>query len=182
MKYFILTTILFFYLIQLNGCMMMHGGMMGKSHSSHTQAEDNVKPIVKDATIGDYHLVAEFPSLVQHSETKFSLKIILPNESLWTNAHVRIKISEGKENEIDEVLSPSNEGKYEYSFPVHEKGLYTIAFVVEQLDESLLKMPIILSSEQTVQEMKHKNTGDNETSLWYYVGGVAMVVMMGRIF
>ncbi|MBS4027370.1 MAG: hypothetical protein KGZ58_01935 [Ignavibacteriales bacterium] len=174
-----------------SGCMMfMHGGMMGDSHDSQSQNKHDMKPTVKEVTVGDYRIVAEFPHLMQHEETNFTLKIFSSKDSLWTNAKVRIQVAnENKEKLVDEILSSSEKQMYDYQFIPHEKGKFTISFVVEQLDESLLKMPITLSETLETMEMgeSHQNHSSGfELTPTMVVGGVVMlammVVMMGRIF
>jgi hypothetical protein len=185
---FIASTILLSFF--LTGCMMfMHGGMShGNSHNEHSESQ--MPPtITKDVTIGDYHLVAEFPHLMKEMETTFSLRIYKSKDSLWTNASVRIRISKenGKEKFlVDEIVMPSADNEYAFSFSPNDESKYVIEFLVEQLDESLLKQPISLSATQEVMQMKMDHGSDSETSPWMYVGGAVMLAMMvamiGRIF
>lgn len=169
--------------------MFMHGRMLhGNSHNEHSESQ--MPPtITKDVTIGDYHLIAEFPHLMKEMETTFSLRIYKSKDSLWTNARVRIRISKENEKEkflVDERVRLSTDNEYAFSFSPNNESKYVIEFLVEQLDESLLKQPISLSATQEVMQMQMNHGGDSENSPWMYVGGAVMlammIVMVGRIF
>ncbi len=178
------------FLISLNSCMMfMHGGMQHDNHDSSSIEQS----IVKDVSIGKYHIIAEFPPLQQHQETNFTLKIFSSKDSLWIRATIRLEISEGNEDdgkpaEVVQLLSPSENNMYEYAFTPHEEANYNINFIVEQIDSTELPSLIFLSADRFAKPMtmEHSEHSSFELSPMMLVGGIAMlammVVMFGRIF
>ena len=46
--------------------------------------------------------------------------------------------------------SPSDNGRYEFSFTPQEKGTYRIAFLIEKVGDTRLDKPLILSATQEV--------------------------------
>ena len=173
--------------IATSGCMMMGmgGGMMG---SDAQQQGEEKERIIKEMMFGDYRIVAEFPPLRVDEESILLLHIHSRNDSLSTAAAVRVIVSLGEQKDgaehvlLEEVGTPRGHGEYEYFFTPHEEGYYRLSFLVEQLDDSPLREPLILSATQEVKTMEN-SMGNMEQktspiSPLLIVGGAAMVAMM----
>lgn len=172
----------------LSGCMMMGG------HDSH-QAQDaeESERIVKEVILGDYRIVAEFPPLLEGQESLLLLHVHSSDSSRSIAAIARIIISreevqEGVENIlIQEVLTPSEDGMYAYSFTPGEAGPFHLTFLVEQLGDLPLKKPLILSATQEVRamsenEMDKSDHGSFSMTPLFIVGGAVMAAMMLLMF
>ena len=143
----------------LTGCMMMGmcGGMMGGGGQQQSQAAREGEPIVKETTYDNYRIVAEFLPLKQLQESDMSLRIRSSSDSRSVAATVTIIITVAKreggaENVIlEERLSPTKNGEYNYSFTPHDSGVYHITFLIEQLGNTVLEKPVILSGAHRVE-------------------------------
>jgi len=179
----------------LNGCMMMgmSGGMMRGDHSHQTHDAEASERIVKEMIVDDYHLIAEFPPLLQGRESILSLHIHSSDSSHSIPAAAKIIISreeaqEGIENILmQEVLAKSEEGMYTYAFTPRETGSHRLTFLLERLGDSPSKEPLILSTKQVVKAMSEgdmdmKNQGGFSVTPLLIVGGAVMVAMMLLMF
>ncbi len=146
-----------FSIIALSGCMMMGmcGGMMGDMQHQSQEAPGK-GPITKEMIFGGYRIVAEFSSLEQHKKSLLSLRVRSLNDASWTSSTVRIIITIGQKNNgeenvlLEELLTQSGNGAYEFSFTPQEKGTYRIAFLIENVGDTRLEKPLILSAAQEV--------------------------------
>lgn len=142
-----------FGIIALNGCMTMGmcGSMMGSNQSQEAAEKE---PIVKEMTYGDYRIVAGFSPLEQHKKSLLSLRVRSLNDAPAISSTVRIIITigqtkDGEENVLlEELLTQSGDGAYEFSFTPQKKGTYRIAFLIEKLGDTRLEKPLILSAAQ----------------------------------
>lgn len=158
-----------FSVAAMSGCMMMGmcGGMMGSNQSQEAAEKE---PIVKEMTYGDYRIVAEFSALEQHKKSLLSLRVrslsegrrldslrlLTENDAPAVSSTVRIIITLGQKNDgeenvlLEELLTQSGNGAYEFSFTPQEKGTYRIAFLIEKVGDTQLEKPLILSAAQEV--------------------------------
>ena len=141
-----------FSIVALSGCMMM--GMCGVMGSKTSQEGPDKEPIVKEVTYGDHRIVATFPLLQRNKQALLSLHVYSLNDASRTSSDVRIIVtivqrSNGEENVLlDEILTQSDNGAYEFSFVPQEKETYHIAFLIERVGDTQLEKPLILSADQ----------------------------------
>ena len=173
--------------------MGMSGGMMGGDHSHRTHDTKVNERIVKEMIVDDCHLVAEFPPLMQGRESILLLHIHSSDSldsvhSIATIIISREETQEGIENILmQEVLTSYENGVYMYSFTPQEIGSHHLTFLVEQLGDSPLKKPLILSAIQEVKamtesEIDSKNQGGFSMTPLLIVGATVMVAMMLLMF
>lgn len=170
----------------LGGCMMMGmgGGMMGWDGQPRSLDIQTPERIVREMIFGDYRLVADFPPLNRHQESLLSLRTHSSNDSLSIALMVRLIITLGEQEEgiehvlLEEILTPSTDGRYEFSFTPHAKGFYHITFLVEQLGDTNMEKPFILSATQEVKATDMSGQSGSKISTLLIVGAAGMVVMM----
>lgn len=184
---FVIGTVVSFTVV-FTGCMVsgMCGGMMQDNSQSESDKLRHIKRerTLKEAIVGSYRIVAEFPPLMYGDKATPSLLVFTSGDSLWLDARVMMIVSlEDKKSMIENILleeplKPSQDGNYTYSFVPRENGVYHVSFLVEQLDRTPLEKPIIISMEQDVVAMETSNQSRGKISPLMLISGVLMATMM----
>ncbi len=180
--------------VSLQGCMMGGMGMMHGGDNENMEMANHTTMIIKEFNTAQYKITAEFPSMVMSNAENCNLKIFDKIESkVQTDASVYLEVAkvDSETNDYGVQVASFFESKpmgikndyFVFKPDLSAVGKYQLTFKIKRIGSNTFSDPISIEAViENHPDMKKDranfNSGSIFTSPYFYVGTLAMALMM----
>lgn len=180
--------------VSLQGCMMGGMGMMHGGDNENMEMANHTTMIIKEFNTAQYKITAEFPSMVMSNAENCNLKIFDKIESkVQTDASVYLEVAkvDSETNDYGVQVASSFESKpmgikndyFVFKPDLSAVGKYQLTFKIKRIGSNTFSDPISIEAvienhPDMKQDRANSNSGSIFTSPYFYVGTLAMALMM----